>query len=230
MIAPPIFQTPPLWQQAITHCSYINEHPEMGDDNERLEFLGDAILTFLSGEFLYQRYPEKAEGELTALRSALVDERQLAEFARWLNLGPQLRLSRGAELQRGRDNPNLLSSAFEAIIGAYFLDCQGDIVPVRDYVLPFFNAVIDRLDRPADRNPKSQLQQWALATYQQTPTYRLIEAIGPDHDRRFTSEVWVDGQRLGQGQGRRKQDAEKEAARRVLLQLDAERSGQEIKP
>jgi ribonuclease III len=235
MIASPIVQIPrfqnsQLWQQAITHCSYINEHPELGDDNERLEFLGDAILTFLSGEFLYQRYPDKAEGELTALRSALVDERQLAEFAGWLNLGPELRLSRGAELQRGRDNPNLLSSAFEAIVGAYFLDRQGDIAPVRDYVEPFFNAVIDRLNQPTDRNPKSQLQQWALATYQQVPTYRLVEAIGPDHDRRFTSEVWVGTQRLGQGQGRRKQDAEKEAARQVLSQLDAERSEQVAKP
>jgi ribonuclease III len=229
MIEIPIFQTPQLWQQAITHCSYINEHPELGDDNERLEFLGDAILTFLSGEFLYQRYPEKAEGELTALRSALVDERQLAEFASWLNLGSQLRLSRGAELQRGRDNPNLLSSAFEAVIGAYFLD-RGDIAPVRDYVVPFFEAVIERLNQPTDRNPKSQLQQWALATYQLIPTYRLVEAIGPDHDRRFTSEVWVGTQRLGRGQGRRKQDAEKEAARQVLSQLDADRSEQVSQP
>jgi ribonuclease III len=235
MIASPIVQIPRfqnshLWQQAITHCSYLNEHPELGDDNERLEFLGDAILTFLSGEFLYQRYPDKAEGDLTALRSALVDERQLAEFAGWLNLGSQLRLSRGAELQRGRDNPNLLSSAFEAIIGAHFLDRQGDIAPVRDYVLPFFDAVIERLNQPSDRNPKSQLQQWALATYQQVPVYRVVEAIGPDHDRRFTVEVWVRNHCLGQGQGRRKQDAEKEAARQVLNQLDAEGSEQVAKP
>jgi ribonuclease III len=235
MIASPIVQIPRfqnshLWQQAITHCSYINEHPELGDDNERLEFLGDAILTFLSGEFLYQRYPDKAEGELTALRSALVDERQLAEFASGLNLGSQLRLSRGAELQRGRDNPNLLSSAFEAMIGAYFLDRQGDIAPIREYVVPFFEAVIEGLEQPTDRNPKSQLQQWALATYQQIPTYRLVEAIGPDHDRHFTSEVWVGNQRLGQGQGRRKQDAEKEAARQVLSQLAADRSEQVGQP
>jgi ribonuclease III len=230
MIAPPPFKNLQLWQQSVTHCSYVNEHANDGEDNERLEFLGDAILTCLSGEFLYRRYPEKAEGELTALRSALVDERQLAEFARWIELGPQLRLSRGAELQRGRDNPNLLSSAFEAVIGAYFLDRDGNLAAVRDYVVPFFDAVIDRLDHPADRNPKSQLQQWALATYQQIPTYRLVEAIGPDHDRRFTIEVWVAGQCLGRGQGRRKQDAEKEAAHQVLVQLDADRSGQVGQP
>lgn len=219
MITPPVFRNPHLWQQAITHRSYSNEHPLIGDNNERLEFLGDAILTFLSGEFLYRRYPDRAEGELTALRSALVDETQLAEFARWLALGPQLRLSRGAILQRGRDNPNLLSSAFESLVGAYFLDQNSDMDAVREFVLPFFIAVIDRLDQIDNRNPKSQLQEWALATSHQIPRYQLVDAIGPDHDRQFTVEVWLQDHCLGQGQGRRKQDAEKEAARQALTRI-----------
>ncbi|HEY9699578.1 MAG TPA: ribonuclease III [Trichocoleus sp.] len=216
----PSFRNFSLFQQAMTHRSYVNEHPATGEHNERLEFLGDAILNFLSGHFLYQWFPEKPEGELTPLRSSLTDEKQLAEFAIALNLGDQLRLGKGAELNGGRHNPNLLSSAFEAMIGAYFLDADSDMETVRAYVEPLFGAVIDRGSTAAlTLNFKSQFQAWALAEIGENPAYSTIGQTGPDHDRTFTAEVRVKDQKYGEGQGRRKQDAEKAAARDALDRL-----------
>lgn len=209
-----------LLQQALTHSSYVNEHPEVQTHNERLEFLGDAILNFLSGEFLYKRYPNKTEGELTPLRSALVDEKQLAEFAIGLDLGVQMRLGKGAEQEGGRQNANLLSSTFEAVIGAYFLDADSDISLVRNYVKTFFEAVVEDLSIVAPAiNYKSRLQEWSLANSNENPKYSILSQSGPDHARVFVAEVQVQGKALGCGTGRRKQDAEKDAAREALQQL-----------
>jgi ribonuclease-3 len=219
----PSFQNPQLLTQALTHCSYESKKMRVSyirADNERLEFLGDALLNFLSGEFLYKRYPLKPEGELTPLRSALVEQRQLAQFAMNLNLGPHLRLSRGAEVQGGRTNPNLLSSAFEALIGAYFLDRDSNVDLVRAYVFPLFESVVEELAAVTPQiNYKSRLQQWALASHQQHPRYVITQATGPDHAKEFTAEVWIGIQKLGEGTGRRKQEAEKAAARHALLSL-----------
>lgn len=216
-----MFEFPPfhdrtLLQQALTHRSYINEHPDAGDHNERLEFLGDAVLNFLSGEFLFKRYPHKAEGELTPLRSALVDERQLARFAQALNIGEQMRLGKGAEREGGRQNTNLLSSAFEAVVGAYFLDTNSDIAAVRAYMKPLFASA----DAPPLVNYKSRFQEWALAHLGENPRYVISNQTGPDHAREFTAEVWVGGQKYGEGTGRRKQDAEKRSAEDALRNLD----------
>lgn len=216
----PPFCHPALLQQALTHSSYVNEHPEVQTHNERLEFLGDAILNFLSGEFLYKRYPDKPEGELTPIRSTLVDERQLAQFAIALNLGAQMRLGKGAEQEGGRQNANLLSSTFEAVIGAYFLDANSDISMVRQYVKPFFETVVEDLSSVASTiNYKSRLQEWALANGSENPKYVILSQSGPDHARVFVAEVQVQGKVLGHGTGRRKQDAEKDAARQALQQL-----------
>lgn len=216
----PNFRDRTLLQQALTHRSYANEHPEAGEHNERLEFLGDAVLNFLSGEFLYKRFPDKPEGELTPLRSALVDEQQLGKFAVQLNLGSLIRLGRGAERDGGRNNPNLLSSAFEAMIGAYFLDTGSNVDEVRLYIEPLFSAVVDSLlvSTPND-NFKSRFQEWALANVGENPKYCIIDQTGPDHAREFTAEVQVKGKKYGKGQGRRKQDAEKDAARDALQGL-----------
>jgi ribonuclease-3 len=218
----PLFRDRTLLQQALTHRSYINEHPEAGEHNERLEFLGDAVLNFLSGEFLYKRYPDKPEGEMTPLRSVLVDEKQLAKFAIALGIHKPgaLRLGRGAELEGGRQNPNLLSSTFEAIIGAYFLDTDSDMSAVRIYVTPLFEAVVDSLLVAAPSvNFKSRLQEWALAKVGENPRYFIIDQSGPDHAREFTAEVRIAGEKYGQGKGRRKQDAEKNAAEDALKNL-----------
>lgn len=220
MFVLPPFHDCALLQQALTHRSYLNEHPDIKDHNERLEFLGDAVLNFLSGEFLYQRFPEKPEGELTPLRSILVNETQLAEFAELLNLGDQLRLGRGAALEGGRQNANLLSSAFEAVIGAYLLDSQSDIQPLRTYIYPFFETVVDRLTvQPPTTNYKSRLQEWALAHIGESPSYVIVQEVGPDHAKERTAEVRIASKKYGNGKGRSKQDAEKEAARDALKKL-----------
>jgi ribonuclease-3 len=216
----PDFTDPGLLQKAMTHKSHANELGHKLLSNERLEFLGDAILNFLCGQFLYERYPEKMEGELTELRSSLVDKKQLSEFAICLQLNRKLRLGKGVENSGGRDNLRLLSSAFEALIGAYFLDRDRDIEPVRQYVYPFFQwALRQRGEMETIRNYKSQLQAWALAEMSEIPEYALIGTSGPDHDKRFIAEVRIQGQRYGKGIGNRKQDAEKQAARSALERL-----------
>jgi ribonuclease-3 len=218
----PSFRNALLFQQAMTHRSYVNEHPSAGAHNERLEFLGDAVLNFISGDFLYKRYPDKPEGDLTALRSALVDETQLARFAIALGMDQpgMMRLGRGAERDGGRKNPNLLSSAFEAMIGAYFLDCDSNIEAVRAYLEPLFAAEVDDLAIAAPMgNMKSRFQEWALAEYGKNPKYTIVHQSGPDHAREFTAVVQVGSRTFGQGKGRRKQDAEKAAAADALEQL-----------
>lgn len=216
----PVFRNPELLKQSMTHRSYVNENASGQAQNERLEFLGDAILNFLSGEFLFKRYPDKTEGELTPLRSALVDEKQLAEFARLLELGAGLRLGRGAEKDGGRYNANLLSSAFEALVGAYFLDVDSEIAPVRQFVEPLFASVVEDLAIAAPQvNYKSRFQQWALTQHGENPQYILIQQVGPDHAKQFTVIVQVADQRYGEGIGKRIQDAEKMAAKAALEKL-----------
>ncbi|NJR39316.1 MAG: ribonuclease III [Leptolyngbyaceae cyanobacterium CSU_1_4] len=220
MFALPPFHDRRLSDTALTHRSYLNEHSDVEEHNERLEFLGDALLNFLSGEFLYQRYPERPEGELTPLRAALVEERQLAKFAESVGIGDLLRLAKGTELKGGRENANLISSAFEALIGAYFLDQDSNIDPVRKYIQPFFAAVVDDLAISASSdNYKSRFQEWALANTGETPRYTIAHQSGPDHDREWEAEVWIGFSKYGDGKGRKKQDAEKNAAKNALRGL-----------
>lgn len=216
----PSFRQPQLLQQALSHRSYTNEHPGSGDNNERLEFLGDAILNFVSGAYLFHRYPTKPEGELTPLRAALVDETQLAQFAIALQLGQSLRVVKGADLQGARQNQNLLSSAFEALIGAYFLDSGANVETVQEYVEPFFDAVIDKLAVTAPvTNYKSRLQEWMQKELGENPVYEIVSATGPDHAKLFVVAVRVQGRVYGQGTGHKKQEAEKAAAREALRHL-----------
>ncbi|MDX2239727.1 MAG: ribonuclease III [Leptolyngbyaceae cyanobacterium bins.302] len=230
----------PLYEGVFQNSSSIPSRRRFGvattelfQDNERLEFLGDAILNFLSGEFLYKKYPEKTEGELTTLRAMLVDTNQLAEFAKMLDLGDHLHLGRGAEQGGARKNPRILGSAFEAVIGAYFLERNSNIHEVRSYVLPFFELVVEKLsisvssvslnnskiEHRATKNYKSQLQEWALAKHGTNPSYVVVKESGPDHAKTFVIEVQVKGESYGQGSGRKKQDAEKDAARDALERL-----------
>lgn len=217
----PDFSNTNLWQLAITHKSYAKEHE--CEDNERLEFLGDAILTFLSGEYLYQRYPDRPEGELTPLRAALVDENQLSHFASQLHLEKYLRLSRGAENSDSRNSKRVLCSTFEALIGAYFLDSDQDMDVLRAYVTPMFDSVSDNVSETAIHvNYKSRFQTWALEQLGEVPSYEIIAATGPDHAKEFTAEVRVKSLLYGRGKGRRKQDAEKKAAKAALKKVGAE--------
>jgi ribonuclease III len=204
-----------LLTRALTHRSYINEHKEAIGDNERLEFLGDAVLDFLVGAWLYNHYPEMAEGQLTRMRAALVGNQQLADFAREIDLGSAMRLGRGEAENGGRDRQALLGATFEAVIGALYLD-QGT-QPVRKFVEPMLaSAAEDIIDVRGDQDAKSQLQEWSQSQGYGPPTYQTISDSGPDHDKCFELEVIINGQIYGRGQGHSKQEAAKAAAKATL--------------
>lgn len=222
----PTFQNTELFNQALTHRSYANENPNE-KNNERLEFLGDAVLGFLVGKLLYDRYPDMSEAQLTRLRSALVNEKQLAELALELDIGKSIRLGRGAQRDGGRENPALLSDTLEAIIGAYFLEAGINDISV--YIQEWFGPLADKMVQPQGDctqtslvDAKNRFQQWALEKYQKNPQYEIIKESGLDHAKEFTSQVLVNGEVYGTGMGHRKQIAEKRAAEDALLKLGLE--------
>ncbi len=210
------FNDKSLLTRALTHRSYLNENPDLPYlDNERLEFLGDAILDFVAAEYLYHRYPEMNEGDLTSLRAALVKGETLARFAQEMGLPSHLLMSHGEDLAGGRTRSPLLAGAFEAIVGALYLD-QG-MQAARDFVLRFITSEAERIHQQRlDRDAKSLLQELSQGHLQATPQYRLVETHGPDHAKEFTLEVVLKGQVYGRGTGRSKQIAEQQAARVAL--------------
>ena len=210
------FNDPSWLKQALTHTSYVNENPESNlADNERLEFLGDAVLGLVIAERLYQALPEAAEGELSKFRAALVSRNALARLSRTIRLGDYLYLGKGEEASGGRDKTANLAGALEAVIAAVFLD--RDPAAAKDVILTLFNPEIERvIGRGEITNYKSQLQELLQARGQPPPAYDVVDTSGPDHDRRFTVEVRVGGSTLGQGTGKSKKQAETEAARAAL--------------
>jgi len=213
----PTFQNHQLWETACTHRSYLNEHPEVAEDNERLEFLGDAVLGFLVGKLLYLQYPQMREGELSRLRSRLVNnEHQLAQFALNLNLDQYVRLGKGAEKEGTRQNPEVLSDTLEAVIGAYFLD--SGLEAVQTLLDPLFRAIAEQVTATTDldQNYKGQLQEWALAYSGLIPRYFVREEKGEAHAKEFTVEVRIGNQLYGVGVGESKKAAEKRAAKAAL--------------
>ncbi|MEO7841819.1 MAG: ribonuclease III [Anaerolineales bacterium] len=205
--------------RALTHRSYVNENPHAVQDNERLEFLGDAVLDFIVGAWVYNRFPEMPEGDLTKMRSALVRNEQLAEFARHLNLGSALRLGRGESASGGGQRDGLLGSAFEALIGALYLD--SDLKAVEEFVTPLLEGV-RALVLTKIHDPKSQLQEWAQAQKLGAPRYKTIATTGPDHAKEFDVQVEIGGQVVGQGHGTNKHSAEHFAAKNALKTLGIE--------
>lgn len=216
-----MFNDEKLLRRALTHSSYKNEHPEEGGDNERLEFLGDAILNFISGEYLYQLHPEMDEDQMTRRRGALVDEKQLASFALKVGLDFRMRLGQGAIRDGGYQNSNLLSSTFEAIVGAYYLDRGRNIEVLRPLIEELFASVPSEImAERSDVDSKNQLQEWAQANGAKTPPMYVTEKLGgPDHAPEFLSKVYIDGKLYGEGQGRSKKSAEKQAAEDALAKL-----------
>ncbi len=210
------FQERDLLLAALTHPSFANEHPEdPAPTNERLEFLGDAILGAVVAEALYTRFPQVQEGRLTEWRSVLVCGPTLARVAtEGIGLGPWLRLGRGEEQTGGREREGNLERAYEAIVGAIYLD-QG-LEAAAEFVHRTLGDEFDALARdPGVLNPKGALQQLAQDALGR-PEYRLTAQDGPEHDRQFTVEVYLHGERLGRGRAGTKQEAEKEAARQAL--------------
>lgn len=207
-----------LLSRALTHRSYLNEHPEALEDNERLEFLGDAVLDFVVGAWLYNRFPEMPEGDLTRMRSALVHTEQLAEFARELGLGNAMRLGKGETQAKGFTRPGLLCDTFEAVIGAIYLDM--DITRVRKFLDPLLiRASTDIFLNHKDEDPKSKLQEWAQGKGYQAPQYATRNTSGPDHSKSFEVDVYVNGVACGTGTGSSKQAATKRAAAQAIEKL-----------
>lgn len=205
-----------LLVRALTHRSYVNEHSEAVEDNERLEFLGDAVLDFIVGDWVYQRFPEMPEGDLTKMRSALVRNEQLAKFARNLDLGRALRLGRGEATSGGHDRDNLLGSTFEALVGALYLD--SGIGAVNTFVNPILEdsreSVLSEI-----HDPKSQLQEYIQSRKLGPIRYRVVSTSGPDHAITFDMDVEIAGEIKGHGTGTNKSYAEHAAAQDALNNL-----------
>lgn len=208
-----------LLRRALTHSSYLNEHPEALEDNERLEFLGDAVLDFVVGGWLYHRFPEMNEGDLTRMRAALVKTEQLAEFGREINIGMALNLGRGEEDSGGRTRNAMLCAVFEALVGALILD--SGVAAVEEFISPLLQRAADQiLLSRKDRDPKSMLQEWAQAQGYSAPNYQVISERGPDHDKSFVVKVLIGGKDKGSGIGTSKQSASKVAAKSALEKLN----------
>ncbi len=203
--------------EAMTHKSFSNEQGLINSSphNERLEFLGDAVLELIVSEYIFKDFPDLAEGQLTRIRAEVVNEGSLAEIARSFGLGEYLLLGKGEDQSGGRQKRSLVADAFEAVLGAVFAD--GGFEKTRTVVLPLF---LDRIHQAASRKEgidfKTRLQEWLQARKQEVPAYKMISAEGPDHKKTFTCQVSCGGKVLGEGRGKTKKAAEQEAARQAL--------------
>src|SRR3990172_8778468 len=215
------FRRPALLELSLVHRSYLNEAPELElESNERMEFLGDAVLGLVISERLYADYPSLSEGQLSRIRALLVRWDTLAEAAERISLGDYLILGRGEEMSGGRTRPSNLAGALEALIGAAFLD--GGITKARKLVLKLLAPELEKVAAGAVAvDSKSQLQHVVQARWHEIPKYRLISSVGPDHAKTFRVEVVVQSEVLGQGEGRNKKQAELAAASEALDALAA---------
>lgn len=212
----------PLVEQALTHRSALAEG--VTQSNERLEFLGDAVLGLIVTEELYTRFPDRTEGELSRARALVVSRRTLAQVAKQLGVDQVLRLSAGEEAQGGRQRSSILSDAVEALIAAVYL--QAGLDEARRFVLRVLGDVIQRApDASRAHDYKSRLQEKTHALLRETPEYEVISAIGADHDKTFYVQVRLGGVALGMGTGKSKKDAEQAAAREALAKLEGEARG-----
>ena len=206
------FKNPELLEIALTHTSYANESRTPVKHNERLEFLGDSVLQIVSADYLFHAYADRPEGDLTRIRSSLVSEGALFQFAQEINLGDYLRLGRGEEHCGGRTRPSVVSDAFEALIAALYLD--GGMEVARNFILPFITE-----GKTAEEDYKTQLQE----VVQQDPSavlrYEVTGETGPDHAKKFTVCVWRNGEKLAEAPGRSKKAAEQHAAKLALEKL-----------
>jgi ribonuclease III len=212
-----------LLEQALVHSSWLHEHPdEAKGHNERLEYLGDAVVNLTMSEALYRRHPDEDEGGLSARRAAIVSTTGLARLAGRLQLGDLLLLGEGESQRSGRRRPSLLASSFEALTGALYLDLGYD--RVRDWLIELAAPELDQ-DAPVTsfKSPKSRLQEYTQRRTGARPEYRLLDAVGPDHEKEFRVEVWVDGEMAGIGTGPSRREAETAAAAEAIERIRAAR-------
>lgn len=210
------FEDKTLLETALTHTSYANESRGKAQNNERLEFLGDAVLSFVSSEFLYTNNPRLPEGELTRRRAGLVCEAALASFAEKIGLGSCLRLGKGEEMSGGRTRASILSDAFEALIAAIYLD--GGIAPAKSFILPFLQQ-----GAASGEDYKTRLQEVIQQNPEERIRYHVTAEQGPDHDKHFTVEVRLNSNCIGRGEGHSKKIAEQQAAREALVLMGLEK-------
>jgi ribonuclease-3 len=213
-----VFRDAALLQLALTHPSVAHEQGVPLQTNQRLEFLGDAVLQLVLTRELYERFPDVGEGPLTKARAKLVNRRTLAEHGRKLGLGSNLILSKGEESHGGRDRPSALADTFESLLGAMFLD--GGFEAAREFILREFLGAFGELSViPILENPKGELQEFLQSVSSEAPHYRVASATGPDHDRLFECTVHHNGVELARGVGKSKKAAESEAAMAALTKL-----------
>lgn len=208
------FKNKGLLHQALIHRSYLNENKEIKESNERLEFLGDAVLEFVVSEYIFNKFQDEQEGILTSLRAKLVNTTSLAQVAKKLNLGQTLYLSRGEEKSAGRENRGLLADTVEALIGAIFID-QG-IEKAKEFIDSFILSKIPDIVKKSLKDPKSMLQESVQAAGFPTPSYKVVKEEGPDHAKVFSVEVIIGAKSYAQGEGPNKSAATQEAAARAL--------------
>mgnify|MGYP002266683335 CR=1 FL=1 len=213
------FKNAAVLAEALTHRSYANEHPsESLPDNERLEFLGDAVLDLVISQYLMQSLPDSPEGELTRVRAEVVSLPSLARLARSLDIGSGLLLGKGEERSGGRAKSSLLADALESLIGAIFTD--GGFESAKAVVLPLFVPLLQQASAEEGQDYKSRLQEVLQGAQRELPVYRLTETVGPAHERVYRTEVLIDDEVYGSGQGRTKKSAEQAAAQSALTMLD----------
>jgi ribonuclease III len=218
------FRDAELLKLALTHPSVAHEQGAPVQTNQRLEFLGDAVLQLVLTRELYEKFPSFDEGPLTKARAKLVNRRTLTEHGRKLGLGPYLILSRGEEMHGGRERPSALADAYEALLGAIFLD--GGFEVARTFILREFGGAFSGLSViPTLENPKGELQELLQAVSAEAPEYRVVSATGPDHDRMFECTVHHGGTELARGRGKSKKAAESEAALAALAKLREKADG-----
>lgn len=214
----PDFKDQKLLSKVFTHRSYLNESSDQAESNERLEFLGDSILSFIVSSYIYENYPNLKEGELTALRSVLTNTQTLYQFAKDLELGKYLQLSKGEEATGGRTNKTILANTFESLLGGLYLD-QG-LEKARDFVNSVIIIHIDEVvEKQGLKDPKSMLQEKTQEIHKMSPVYRIVNEEGPDHSKIYTTGVFLNNKLLAEGTGKSKQESEKNAAANALTSL-----------
>lgn len=214
------FKNKKLLINALTHSSYANETRDGISSNERLEFLGDSVLSIIVSEYIYKQFSNLPEGELTKLRASLVCEKSLCSFSKELNLGEHLRLGKGEEKGGGRDRASILADAFEAVLAAIYLD--GGFENARNHVMRFIKAELQHTDDEVFKDYKTALQEIIQRNPEESVTYILTGESGPDHDKVFEVEVRLNSNTIGRGKGKSKKQAEQFAAKEALHLMGAD--------
>lgn len=214
------FHHPHLLQLAFIHRSFVNEHRDVVEHNERIEFLGDAVLGLIVSEYLYTSLPTTPEGELSTIRSRLVEASACCAYLEQLGIAGFLLLGRGEKIQDGRGRVSILADLFEAILGAIYLD--GGVESAREFFLERFAAKIQQVLEAPRTNPRGALQDYCQKWYQALPSYELLHATGPDHEKKFEIAVLLQGREIGRGVGTSKKEAQQRAAENALIHLHRE--------